>query len=379
MNSIEKQISDEITSKYSPDFSLLKSLFDNFFENHLLIQFNSFVVNCIAVKHLNCIYEYLYENGYIFEIPLDSYKSSQNSSYVYYNTYDFLFNQKQFQQKLVFSQYFDNNDMLKIKSIYNVNYLHENFNSLDPLNKKRFIIDKITEFNNYPEKYIEKDVVNFIDSLIENNLHIFFILLLDKKPLYDYNIKKYVIHYLNDKMQLYAFSLNTLLSGYLDFDIVKKYILNREYNHSYFAHALLNNFKFSEQVIKYKSFLQNLFTKNDLIFEFIILINNINIQNTLVKNCNQYIYAHLEKTNKGNLFNFNEKYMIFEFFKIFINSNFEDSLLKNVDNSIFNIYYKDVDILKLIVSNNENSLNKFVRYHLLFDEKFILNHNLKNF
>ncbi len=383
IKSIQEQIFDEIKWKSFPDVILLKNLFDLFFENNLFLKLDDSIINFIATKRLKWIYEYLFQNGYIIQINSSSYQYSQNCAYVYFSSHDFLFQKEILEQKIVFSKYYNEIDIFNICSIYNSDYLNVKFNSIHPLNKKRFIIYKIQEFNNYPDKYTKQDIINFIDLLIENNLHIFFILLLEHLPLNDYNIKKYVIHYLNDKMQLYAFKLNTLLSDYLEFDIVRQHILNREHNNSYFANVLLNHYKFAEQIEKDKLFLKEIFIKSDLVFQFISLIGNINIYNSLIKNTNSNIYIKsnlMEKNNKFNAFHFNEKFIIFEFFKIFFESEFDESIIQNIDNSIFNsISTKDIDRLKNIVIQNKYILNIFVKHRILFEEEFILKYNIENF
>lgn len=383
IKSIQEQIFDEIKWKSFPDVILLQNLFDLFFENNLFLELDDSIIHFIATKRLKWIYEYLFQNGYIIYIESSSYKNSQNCAYVYYSTYEFLFQEKIFEQKIVFSKYHNQIDISNICSIYNSDYLNMTFNKLHPLNKKRFIIYKIQEFNNNPDKYTKQDIINFIDLLIENNLHIFFILLLEHLPLNDYNIKNYVIHYLHTKMQLYAFKLNTLFSDYLEFDIVRQHILNREHNNSYFANVLINHYKFAEQIEKDKLFLKEIFVKSDLVFQFISLIGNINIYNSLIKNTNSNIYIKsnlMEKNNKVNAFHLNEKFIIFEFFKIFFESDFDESIIQNIDNSIFNsISKKDIDILKNIIIKNKEILNIFIKYRILFDEEFILKYNIENF
>lgn len=376
-NIIDK-INEEIRLKANPDLNLLFSLFDSYFESHFCYTFSKNEVFSIAIKKIDYLYEYLFNKGYIFDFEDNACSFSQNNPYVYFTIKEYLFQDNIFKQKIKLSKYWYNNDR-DINHIIHVCHFDslniENFNNLHSLNKKKIINTTINKFNNFPYLYSEHDVINFIDLLIQNNLHIYFILLLEYLPLKNKNIKNYVIHYLNDKMQLYAFNIKVLLEDYLEFDIVKEYILKRD-SSEYLARCIMKKYKYKEDIDKDFLFLKRLTLKEDFVFYFIQFINNINYHYSFIISIDTFNDSFIKK---NNLFHFNEKYFIYTIFKIFVESDFEENILSKIDNSIFNINKKDLNILKDIVINNKKSLNKFVKHRLLFDDLFFLKYNIENF
>lgn len=365
----DKWIYKKIETEFFDENNKIETIFIAFYEKNNFFCFDKRSMEYIAIKKLSYIYKFLFDNGYIFKCL--NYEYAENNPYTYMDSFDFLFNESTFNNKIILSKYYDQLESNYIISIYNKK-CNIDINT-HPLLKKKFIVNEFINFNRIPSQYSESNILFFLDSLVEQNLLVFFISILNNNKINDTKIKSIIISYLNKNNLLQLIDINVLLCHYLDFYFVKDYILNLNINSEILAIKLISSFQTKEQLEKYSNFLSILLVKDTLIFSIIEQLYNIEyLGNFTNEKKDDYSIRH------NYYFHYNEKFIIRELFKIFCNTDFDHRLLSH--DTIFCRLNEELklDLKKYILTNKETT-EKFLRYQLIFEEEFIFKYNIDNF